>query len=126
MFDRIKRAWTELVRPVRPNVKALSNASGTAPPVPANFYGSWGLVDGSRPDPTRPYEPLQSWDFSRSVTPWDYLQILSQSRKLFANLGPIRSAVLQSVCDLILIPVNPDSYAVLHPQDFGVRIQKES
>ena len=97
MLERIKRAWTELVRPVGPNIKALSSGSvgANAPLSPPNMYGSWGLVDGSRPDPTKPYEPLQAWDFSRSVSPWDYLQIRSQSRKLFANLGPIRSAVLQ-------------------------------
>ena len=58
-------------------------------------YGGWGLVDGSRPDSTRPFEPLQAWDFDRSVSTYDFMQIRSQSRKLFANLGPARAAILQ-------------------------------
>jgi hypothetical protein len=76
-----------LEKPKPKDVKEFSTA--------VNAYGNWGLIDGTRPDPTRPWEPLQAWDFIAGVSTYDFVQIRSQARKLFANLGPARAAVLQ-------------------------------
>jgi hypothetical protein len=87
MLARLTNAFKELVRPDDPE-KVMKLG------IPQN-YGSWGLVDASRPDPTKPYFALQNWDFFRMVSPYDFAQLRSAARKLFHNLGSARSAILQ-------------------------------
>src|SRR5260221_4418595 len=85
MVTRLVRAWKELTRSEKEVMKLG---------VPQN-YGSWGLVDAARPDPTKPYVALQNFDFFRMVSPYDFAMLRSAARKLFHNLGPARSAILQ-------------------------------
>jgi hypothetical protein len=85
MITRVVRAWAELTRP-QSEVKKFG--------IPQN-YGSYGLVEASRPDPTKPYVALQNFDFINMVSPYDFAMLRSAARSLFHNLGPARSAILQ-------------------------------
>src|SRR5260370_41166235 len=86
MFERLKRAFSELVRKDGAKTEFSSGAC---------ILSNWGLIDGTQPRPESPYEAFVPWDFTQSVSPYDFMQVRSQARKLFTNLEPARAAILQ-------------------------------
>lgn len=61
----------------------------------ASFINSW-LIDAANPQQRfqRPYERTTASGFHQELNPTDRVRLLSDSRKLFSNLGPAKAAIV--------------------------------